>query len=484
MLDLKTLLLLELCLATLQAAAWFMIWRAWRHLYELIFIMGAFAMISIGLLLLFLRGPDPSAFRIVFDNAIIKVGVVLMAEGLARFLGQPRLLRIGLVLVVAQVVAWSAAVILFPDTLEIRIHISTLFTVTVMTMMCRTLIADRSQPRVLNWIGVVLLAEYMIASLLQSALAELYPATVENAPVLSNYNAWYFFQGTLFLMAFFVWMVFMVGARLSAELMDRNAALAREVEVRQRLEGELSDSLAAEKALRTEQRQLVRMVSHEFRTPLAIIRYATEMIGVLLARPTEAVAQRLSGIDEATSRMTTLIDRFLDTERQDDSVVEVTRVDFDALLGEVERHFDHIGCSDRLVFVVERPLPEYWGDADMLLSVLVNLVDNALKYSADDQAVETELEVIHGALRISVSDKGIGIPKSDLPHIGRRFFRASNTQAATGTGLGIHMCRRLLEYHDGTLTIGPRAPEGTIATVHLPLPGLSQGLEAGKAMTA
>ena len=88
-------------------------------------------------------------------------------------------------------------------------------------------------------------------------------------PCCPNYNAWYFFQGTLFLMAFFAWMVFMVGARLSAELMDRNAALAREVEVRQRLEGELSESLATEKALRTEQRQLMRMVSHEFRTPLA-----------------------------------------------------------------------------------------------------------------------------------------------------------------------------------------------------------------------
>ena len=139
------------------------------------------------------------------------------------------------------------------------------------------------------------------------------------------------------------------------------------------------------------------------------------MIGVLLAKPTEAVAQRLSGIDEATSRMTMLIDRFLDTERQEDSVVEVTRVDFDALLGEVERHFDHIGCSDRLVFVVERPLPEYWGDADMLLSVLVNLIDNALKYSADDQEVETELEVTHGALRIRSPTRVSGSPNRTFP---------------------------------------------------------------------
>lgn len=472
MLDLKTLMLFEFCLALLQAIAWLLIWRAWRHLYELKFIMAAFGMFSIGLALLILRGQNPSEFRIVLDNAVIKVGLVLLAEGLARFLGQPRPLLIGGTLVAAQLATWSMAVILVPDNLAIRIHLSTVVTVIMMSLMCRMLIADRTQPRSLNWIGVGLLAEYMIASVLQSTLAEVYPVTVENSRVLSNYNAWYIFQGGLFLTAFFAWMVFMVGARLSTELMDRNAALAREVAVRRRLEGQLSASLETEMALRLEQRQLMRMVSHEFRTPLAIVRYATEMLVVLIEKPADAVAKRLAGIDEAVGRMTTLIDRFLDSERTEFGVVQVEEIDFNDLLGEVERHFEHTGQRDRLKFLSIDPIPDFWGDPDMLLSVLVNLLDNALKYSPHDACAEIELTVAGALLSITVADRGIGVPSDELSRVGHRFFRASNTQAATGTGLGIYTCRRLLDYHYGTLSIQPRPGGGTLAIVRLPLPGL------------
>jgi two-component system, OmpR family, sensor kinase len=474
MLDLKTLILLEFCNTSLQTVVWLLVWLTWRRLYELKFIVAGFAMISLGLLLLILRGPEPSDLRIVLDNAVIKLGLVLLADGLACFLGQPRILGLGLALVGFQVISWSVAVYVVPESLATRIHLSTLVTVAIMTMMCRTLVTDRTQPRALRWITIALLVEYMGASIFQSALAELYPASVESAKVLSDVNSWYIFQGALFLLAFFACLLFMVSARLSADLRDRNTALAREVAVRQRLEGELSDSLATEKALRLEQHHLMRMVGHEFRTPLSIIRYATEMLGMLLDKPTDAVAKRLAGIDEASGRMTVLIDRFLTAERQEDGVTEVTRIDFEALLDEVLRHFDHAGRSDRLVFSVARPLPNYWGDTDMLLSVLINLVDNALKYSPEGQDVEATIEAEPEALRISVADRGIGVPVAELAQVGQRFFRASNTQAATGTGLGIYTCRRLLGYHRGTLQIGPRTPCGTIATVRLPLPGISE----------
>lgn len=472
MLDLKTLLLLEFCTTSLQAIAWLLVWMSWRHLYELKVIAAGFVAIALGLLLFLQRGTDPSVFRIVFDNMLLKVGLVLLADGMARFLGQPSYMKIGAVFLAAHFVFWSLAVKFAPGDLALRIHASTTFTAVMMVLMIRTLFRDKSQPRVLRWITMALLAEYIGASLLQSALVYWYPATVENGPILSNINAWYFFQGHLFISGFFICLLFMVGMRLSMDLRDRNTALAREVSQRRRLEGELSASLDAEKGARQEQRQLIRMVSHEFRTPLAAIRYASGVLEVLLERPQEAVAKRLRGIDEAVSRMTMLIDRFLASERQVDGVLKVEKVSIPEIADQVQHHFDQVELGSRVRFTKVEDVPDYWADAEMLRTVVVNLIDNALKYSPEGKDVEVAFFTRNNLLIIEVTDEGIGVPAGEQSHIGRRFFRASNTRATTGSGLGLHNCLQLLGYHDGSLNLRPGGMAGTIATVRLPLRGL------------
>ena len=84
MLDLKTILVVALATASLQAAAWIFVWRAWRHLYELKFIAAGFGAIAVGLLLMILRGAEPEALAIVLHNTVIKLGLVLLAEGDSR----------------------------------------------------------------------------------------------------------------------------------------------------------------------------------------------------------------------------------------------------------------------------------------------------------------------------------------------------------------------------------------------------------------
>ncbi|MEC9243790.1 MAG: HAMP domain-containing sensor histidine kinase [Pseudomonadota bacterium] len=478
MLNLKTLLLLEFCTTTLQAIAWLLVWRSWRHLFELKVIAAGFVAIALGLLLLIQRGPDPAIWRILTDNTVIKIGLVLLADGMARFLGQPRCLKIGIVCLAAHLAFWSLAVTVAPEALALRIHASTAFTVVMMGTMIRTLYADRSQPSFLQWITIALLAEYSGASLLQSALVYWYPATVANQSVLSDVNAWYFFQGHLFIVGFFICLLFMVGMRLSLDLRDRNAALAQEVAERRRLEDELSASLDAEKAARQEQRQLTRMVSHEFRTPLAAIRYATEMLDAVIRHPPDAVTKRLRSIDAAVSRMTMLIDRFLSTERQVEGVLKVEALDVAGLAQDIQRHFDQVGLGERLRFSSIEDVPGYRADVEMLQTIVVNLVDNALKYSPPETPVEIAFFTRNNLLIITVADRGIGVPESELSHVGRRFFRASNARSTIGNGLGLHTCRQLLGYHRGTVELQPRDGGGTVATVRLPLPGLEPESEA------
>ena len=466
MLDLKTVLIVALATASLQAVAWIFVWRAWRHLYELRFLAAGFGAIALGLLLMIIRGPEPGALAIVLHNTVIKLGLVLLAEGLARFLGQPRYTWIGVSLLAFQVAVWSAAVAIDPDDIATRIHSSTVFTVIMMSVMCLGRVRDRTQPPLLRLITIAILAEYMAASILQSVLEYRLPADFDSGPILADRNAWYLLQGTLFLIALFACLLFMVSSRLSADLRRKHDALLQEVEERRRLESRLNASIEAERGLRDEQADFMRVVSHEFRTPLAIIRNAVDMIGLVGDRSPEATRERLSGIGEALNRLFSLIDRFMADDR--DNGFQPEPVQLGSLIGDARLHFEMTARGGRLHFAVADEAASLHADPEMLGTVIINLIDNALKYAPDDPAIRIEAREEADSIVIRVRDRGIGIPHAEESKIGRRFFRASNAKAITGTGLGLYAARKFLAYHGGTLQLVSDNGEGTTAIVRLP----------------
>lgn len=480
-LDLKTIVVVLVVNTSLLAVIWLIVWSSWRNFYELRFIAAGFCATAIGVWLAVLRGPAPTTWHIIFDSTIIKIGLVLVADGLARFLGQPRTPVINAACLIFFVIFYAWSLAFDPSDVAIRIHAST-FVVIVMTLvMSRTLIADRTLPPLLRWINVGLLFEHAIASVVYSFAVR---GELSEAQILHT-SAWYFLENNLYLMATCSCLLLMVGVRLSSDLKVKNSALSHEIAERQKLGAQLADSLNAEKALREEQRQFLRMVSHEFRTPLAIIDRAAEMIGMILDKPPEAVTKRLVNIDEGVRRLVSLIDRFLATERFESGVLQIERIDIADLLADVERHFDGMEAARRLRFQIAGDLPFYRGDPDMLATVLINLTDNALKYSPDPSEVTISARMEGAsAVIITVNDNGIGIPAEDLSQIGRRFFRASNTVTTTGTGLGLYNSRCLLDYHKGTLHLHSCETNGTTATIRLPLPGLSKSPLAAEATPA
>lgn len=467
MLDLKTVLVVSLATASLQAVAWVFVWRAWNHLYELKLLAAGFAAIAVGLFLMIIRGAEPAAVAIVLHNTVIKLGLVLLAEGLARFLGQRPYTWIGISLLIFQLVVWSSAVAVDPGNIAIRIHTSTFFTLVMMSVMCLGIIRDRTQPPLLRWITIAILVEYMAASLTQSIIEYRLPVDFQSAPVLADRNAWYLLQGTLFQIAFFACLLFMVSARLSADLREKNVALLREIRERRRLEGQLSASLATERALRDEQVDFMRVVSHEFRTPLAIIRNAVDMIDLVGNKEPEATKERMAGIGEALDRLFSLIDRFMTNDRDSGFQPETMRIG--CLIADVRLHFEMTGRGERLVFTLDDDDVSLVADPEMLATVLINLIDNALKFSPEEQSVEIHVRREGEDLVIGVRDQGIGIPEAELHKIGGRFFRASNTMAGTGTGLGVYTSRKLLAYHDGRLQLLVNDGRGVTATVRMPL---------------
>ncbi|WP_246739562.1 HAMP domain-containing sensor histidine kinase [Martelella sp. HB161492] len=477
MLDLKTLLLFGSVAAALQAAAWLLIWRVWQQFYELRDLAIGFVSIAIGLALFLLRDPEPSRVQIFFDNMFIKVGVVAFADGMSRFLGQPGFRRLAAWCLVIHMTLWLLALVYYPGDLALRLHLSAAFTLVIFGMMIHSLWIDQTLPAALKWTGIVLLAGHIGIDLLQSALVYWWPVTVDAGPVISNVNAWYFFESIIFMSAFYICLLFMLGIRLNQDLLDRNRTLSMEIATRRRLQAELSTSLAAERASREEQQQLVHTVSHEFRTPLAAIRYAGEMLEMLIEQPSETIRKRLQGIDESVTRMTMLIDKFLDSERLIGGAPETETIDFSTLAENVRNHFDRVEQASRLRFTVADDLPEYHADVEMLWTIIVNLVDNALKYSPFDRPVELGFLARNDLLIIEVRDRGIGVPRAETAEVGRRFFRASNTGTIPGTGLGLNTCCRLAGYHGGTVLLYRRFGGGTTAVVQLPLPGMSPARE-------
>jgi two-component system OmpR family sensor kinase len=482
MLDLTTSILLLTATLLLQSIGWLIVWLSQRHLYRVTLMAGGFMIYALAMVTIILRDSLPGLLAplIIGHNLLIMLANAMVTQGLAGFLGQRGYPYVMAGCVVFAAAFWPAALILAPENVGIRVLASNALTIVAVVAMIRIVAADRTQPALLRWSAIGLFTVEFAALVIRSVVTVRLMQTPEPA-FEAMIQSWYFFFFQVFITAIFLILLLMVGLRMAADLQMRNETLQREVAERRRLQDQLSAALENEQALRQEQRQLLRMVTHEFRTPLAVVDRAAEMIGVVLPAPPDSVTKRLDSIRDAVRRLVLLIDRFLDVERRDTGILQPERIDIASLIAAVRRHFEGMDAADRLTFAVDDGLPFYRGDPDMLSTVLINLIDNALKYAPDGSPVAITARQEKNTIVLTVSDQGIGIPAAEAASIGRRFFRASNTTPATGTGLGLHNARRLLDYHNGVLTLQPGDQSGTKASIRLPLPGVPISLGYGMA---
>ena len=232
--------------------------------------------------------------------------------------------------------------------------------------------------------------------------------------------------------------------------------------------------MSAVRALEELREGFVATVSHELRTPLALIRgYAETLLHLQL----EPAQQRLyvERIDEATARLGALVDQVLDVThlQADPLILDRRSTTLAALVARLRGDLEISGQADRLVVLAPDDLPAIDVDIVRVGQVLENLVGNALKYAADGGPVVLDAGVDDGWLAVSVEDEGIGIPDSDRALVMEPFHRAWNVRESRipGTGLGLYICRRLVEAHGGELTIGDRTDgrPGTRVRITLPL---------------
>lgn len=255
--------------------------------------------------------------------------------------------------------------------------------------------------------------------------------------------------------------------------------IIRDITERKHLEEEmhraelLSAELEKEKELTELKERFTSMVSHEFRTPLTVILTSTNLLEEHFDKLTpEKRARHWHQIKSQVQYMVGLLDDVLTLSR-----AQAGKIEFTPKLLNIENYcrtlLDQMnmaqGAGRELVFLYTSQYKEALLDEQLLQHILVNLLSNALKYSAPDKPVHFEVFDDMDCVVFQISDQGIGIPLGDQPRLFEVFHRAKNARSVSGTGLGLSIVKNSVDLHGGSITFESEEGVGTTFTVRLPV---------------
>jgi two-component system sensor histidine kinase KdpD len=219
---------------------------------------------------------------------------------------------------------------------------------------------------------------------------------------------------------------------------------------------------------------LLNSVSHELKTPLSfIIGSVSSLLDTETIYSEEAKHELLESIREGANRMERIIANLLDTARIESGMMHLKHdwCDIEDIIGTALRRLNDQLKNRPLIVDISVDIPLLKADCVLLEQVVVNLLDNALKYSPAKSPLEITVTYEDAIVQVSVADKGIGIPKEDLARIFDKFYRVKQrTVQASGTGLGLSICKSIIEAHKGRIWAENRPEGGTIISFSLPAP--------------
>jgi PAS domain S-box-containing protein len=242
--------------------------------------------------------------------------------------------------------------------------------------------------------------------------------------------------------------------------------------------GSIVRDVTAERELDFRKTEFVGIASHELRTPLTGILGFSQLLSGHSGLDEQAHGWAARIADEA-ARLSSIADDLLNVSRIEsgEPSLEVVELEVETLLDEVRGHFEaRILESGHELVVRAESGQRVAGDAGKLREVLVNLVDNALKYSPDGGTVRVAATADGTVVRIAVSDEGIGIAEEELPRVFERFRRVAQRDTATirGAGLGLYIVNSYVESMGGTVTVESEAGRSSTFTVTLPRVSVDQ----------
>ncbi|MCC5978611.1 MAG: HAMP domain-containing histidine kinase [Salinarimonas sp.] len=258
----------------------------------------------------------------------------------------------------------------------------------------------------------------------------------------------------------------MIGWRLIGN--ERRLRLAEEERSRAL---SLEQALRREKAVSAYYRDFAAIVSHQFRTPLAIIDSAMQRLVRRGDKVTgDDVARREGPIRDAIHRLTRLVDTALLAGRLDSGQMSVKprHCDLATIARDCCAQFGSLHPGRDIRFASATENTSAWCDRELVDHILANLIANALKYSNETAPVELRLFNAGSHVAIAVTDYGPGIARADRPHVFDRFYRGEAGGHSEGSGLGLSLARDLARLQGGELSFETWTERGSVFTLTLP----------------
>ena len=251
--------------------------------------------------------------------------------------------------------------------------------------------------------------------------------------------------------------------QIGAETLDERIAVADQRDELGFLAMTLNDLLERLQRAFASQRSFMADASHELRTPAAIIKGEAD---VALSRPRSAEEYRgsVEVIGKAATKLTRIVDDLFLLARTDAGSYPMQRSRFylDELLADAVRAVQSLADAKQLAITCRAPRDVVVnGDEELLQRLLLNLLDNAIKFTPNGGSVLMEATVDGATCAIRVTDSGAGIAADDQPRIFERFFRSSARRPESGAGLGLPIARWIAELHGGTVRLERSDADGS-----------------------
>ncbi len=241
----------------------------------------------------------------------------------------------------------------------------------------------------------------------------------------------------------------------------------------------VAHDITLEKEVDRAKSEFVSLASHQLKTPLSAIKWATEAlltgaVGTLSAEQTDYMSKIL----KENQRMIDMVNNLLNVSRIELGTFSTQREELNLreLANGVIDEQKHMADEKRVTILLSCPanMPSMWADKTLVRMVFQNLISNSIKYTPNGGKVECEISIDGGridSLLLRVADTGIGIPKEEQGRVFERLHRATNAQALVpdGTGLGLYLVKMILDHAGGVITFESTEGEGTTFYASLPL---------------
>ena len=262
------------------------------------------------------------------------------------------------------------------------------------------------------------------------------------------------------------------------KLKNINVELEQKVKIRtQELEEnqkKIEKTLDKERELNELKSRFVSMASHEFRTPLSTILSSATLVGKYEKEDQKEKREKhLDRIKSSVKNLTSILNDFLSIDKLEDGKISINRSQFlfSELINEAVGEMEYFLKQDQFISVnnsiAANQLVE--SDRNVIKNILINLLSNASKYSADGKEIFLSINLIGNNVQIDIKDNGIGIPKEEQTKVfTNRFFRAGNVTNIEGTGLGLTIVKKYLSILGGDISFKSVQYEGTTFSITLP----------------